>query len=889
MTTLEDHNKQNTLLAKSLVIKVADVATVINKDVVNKGHTVLENMKTWKYYQNLAGIRHPTNKDVQITILENSTIGVLSKELLDKYPYTKAELLKNDIFYQNIINRNPAEYDYIQGCLYPVDIEKAIKAKDGSILAYNHDLIEPNEYNLIKEIEQYTQSFISRWHNREYTIIEELYLPAMLGVMYASLPAKILNLRMDKMLTSEVHSFHVEHELRSSLDIYDAVQFLTKETVIWLYKNISNIKKNIGRDGNFELIVKKLLTASNIGVGKYNLYKNNPKKIADRLANQSKFEYAETKILVEHLNEYLTSKGSEKDTITVVTDEMKEFITSDLTELEKTNLANMTTLINQNLTNDVKNTKEFGTKVVEIETYKYFKRHGQDLFKICLDYIIYGIEKNTFRFNITYIDPNTGLSYRITPRGALLMLLKVIMWLTNNKDLKLKSVYYDLVLESDPNCMYEAYKLFLQDEYTNKLFPELMQAYPAVDRLCSSAIDVQSLINSVTNYFVTYWAYDVNSENSMVSCNLKYLMNICTVKGKYKLTDVEEGVDIDTLLKEENITYELQDSYNLWNSLSSIVKIITNIDLDELSTIKEINSAFKTLLRKLIAYTTQILTTDIGENSIYVFYNNKGIHRSNAGIARVDDASIDALERNYVKVTGYANNFFGAGYNNSYQQNNMLVYENTDPWNIKGYVRNIPAKGYDLSYPVTNVQVLNPNVAGDNNFPWEEPILVKDLKGSIKGLETNFVKSVLTTLPGSSKPEAMNVTLPAQITTYPQNTTLPIHGFMYNKTALNTVTIKPTFMANVIDTYAIGADPKVWKEPELLKDVKLHVKALEENFIQTWSGTTGLAPDNAALMRAGLDNYITESKVEELPVPTKPKIVTTGVMIQPATAVEIKE
>lgn len=891
MITLEDHNKQNILLAKSLVLKISDAALAINKDVLAKGHKVTENMKTWKYYLNLAGEKHPTNKDVNITVLENASIQPLTKELLEKYPYTKAELLKNDLFYQELINKNPEEYNFIHGCMYPVDINKAIIAKEGSVLAYNHTLVEPNEYNLIKEINSYTTGFVSRWHNREYTIIEELYLPAMLAILYSTLPAKILNLRMEKMLTSEVHTFHVEHMLRSNLDIYDAVSFLPKETVIWLYKNIEGIKKNIGKESNFNLIVNKLLTPSNIGVGKYNLYKNNPKLVEDRLPTaSSKFEYNDTKVLIEHLNEYLTSKGLEKDTHTVVVDEMKDFMTADLTELEKTSMSNMSTLINSNLTEEIKNTKEFGTKVVEIETYKYFKRHGQDLFKTVLDHIIYGVQTNIFRFNITYIEPNTGIQYKVTPRGALLMLIKCLMWITGNKDLKLTSIYYDLVLEPDATCFRETYKILLQDNYVNKIIPALEQAWPPLGKICSSNLDVGTLMNAVINFFVTTWTFDVNSENSMVSCQVKYLLNACMQNGKYVLSTEEEGIDIDTLLKEEDITYQLQDSYNLYGSISSLVMAIANIDLDELVTIRDINTAFKTLVTKLVAYTTQILTTDIGENSIYVFYNNTNICRTEQGAARIDKADIKALEEDYIKVDPYANNFMAEGFNNTIPNAEIRTYEKIDPWNIKGYARFINRTGYDVTYPITHVQVIDPNIPGDNNFPWEEPQLIFDLKGSITALEEDYVKAEISSTTIDLTPRVYSMVASVDVQTVIQNSTLPINGFFYNQTDYKVGIIRPTVMAHVIDTFSIGMDPKNWKGPEITIDPVVSVEPLEQPYVKVANRSNVIKSNMVALNKFGTNTYsTTDTLVEELPPPTQLKKITSGIMIQPALAVEITE
>lgn len=854
MTTLEDHNKQNRLLANSLVIKLTDAAIAVNIGLRNSGEIVLDDKKTWKHFLNISGQRHKTNNDVKINVLENNTLDILSKELLNKYPYTKAELLKNDLFYSELINRNRDEYTFIHGCMYPVTLDKVLSAKEGTILAYNTTLVEPNEYNLIKEIESYIKSFISRWHIKEYSIIEELYLPSMIGVLYSTLPAKILNLRLEKMLTSEVHSFHVEHMLRSNLDIYDSVNFLTKDTIIWLYKNIEGIRKSIGKESNFKLIVNKLLTANNIGVGKYNLYKSNPVLEEKRQVAKSKFQYGETKVLVEGLNNYLTSRGSSKNTLTVVVDEINSLATNELTELEKINLSNISTRIDSNMSRDIKITKEIGTKIVEVETYKYFKRYGPDLIKIILDYLINGVKNDTFKFNSTYVEPNDNLPHKITAKGGLLMLVKILLHMTDNQNAKVKQLNPDLILYPDGGCLDDAYKFCLQDLYLNKFFPDLKQLYPLVNRICYSNLDVEKLIREVEAFFIFAWTLDVNAENSMVSSNLKYLLNLCTQKEPYVVSNKTNGENIDVLLKELDIYYNIKPGWNLMSSLTALVKTLTNVDLDELATIRTINTSFKTLVTKLVAYTTQILTSDVGDTSLYVFYNNTNLFRSKTGVARIDKADILALEENYVKTSPYGNNFFGEGYNMSYPVQDVHCYEKEKPWDVKGYIRNVVRKSYPVPDPTFHVEVYDAYAIGENQYPYKEPVLVKDLKISITSIEKEYIRVYPYSIAQARKQIAYGMLHDPNVRGYIQSNKLTVEGMVLAKPSILSK-IAPTIIAHVIDEKEIGPDPSVWKEPELLTNLRIGIKPLEEAYIKT---TTQASP----MSKSPLYKYATQQDHE---------------------------
>ena len=90
MVSLEDYVKQNIRLAKSLVIKSIDTAIAINKGLFSQTQQITpSDKKQWKYFLNIAGIKHPTNADVQVTVIEKGSKESLTKDLLNQYRYTK--------------------------------------------------------------------------------------------------------------------------------------------------------------------------------------------------------------------------------------------------------------------------------------------------------------------------------------------------------------------------------------------------------------------------------------------------------------------------------------------------------------------------------------------------------------------------------------------------------------------------------------------------------------------------------------------------------------------------------------------------------------------------------------------------------------------------------
>ena len=145
-------------LAKSLIFKINILPITINKTLEEYGYTIPLDKKQWKYYLNISGSKHFTNSDVKITILEDGNEYSLSKELLETFTYSKSVLMEDSSYYRELTSKYPKDVEYILGCIYPIDIDKAIEVDEGTILSYNKNLIEYNEINIITEIEKYIKN-----------------------------------------------------------------------------------------------------------------------------------------------------------------------------------------------------------------------------------------------------------------------------------------------------------------------------------------------------------------------------------------------------------------------------------------------------------------------------------------------------------------------------------------------------------------------------------------------------------------------------------------------------------------------------------------------------------------------------------------------------------
>lgn len=660
MYSIDSYNEQSIKLTRSLVIKLFDTALAINRELKNRGYKVSGNKREWKYFMNLAGEKHSSNNDVQITIIELGTSKSLTKELLEEYPYTKIELLKFENSYKNLTYEYPNDLLYIHGCIMPVDKEKAIAAKDGTILNYNTNFLEENEYNIIKELEEYIKAFLNRWHIKQYTLVDELYLPALLGVLFANLPNKINNLRTNNVFTNEVHSFHLEHFFRSNINLQDEINSLDNSTKFWLYKNLPYIISNIGKDKTLDTIIDKLFTPNMIGLGTYDLKLPTPELIEKPGASQPSYEYKEIKPVQQSKNSYYVTTGSlETDIETLVTKELNITLDNQTEEQKKEN-----EYLVKEIENDIKNSIRDNqtTKILELSSYRLFKRQGVDLFKVVLDNWIYTASKNNFGYMVEYIEPNDNKQYIITPQVGLLMLIKIMLMIANTPNKKIRYIWYDSIFNSEKDFLLKASEKLFPDGYTSRLINELNTHYPNQNIYFSLVENFASNIRNILDYMSYWWVVDTNTNNSFVSANLKLLANYITVKDKYDLKSStydskENDFTIDELLAMHDIVFDYNEQYDYNKSIKELLLKFTGINLDENEVIFNTQKNFKSILDKLTSYTVQTILDSSSEENINMFYNNSNIMNTNIGILSLTNGTFIPKENNYAKIDSIGVNF----------------------------------------------------------------------------------------------------------------------------------------------------------------------------------------------------------------------------------------
>lgn len=266
--------EQNKQLIKTLTIKSEETADSVNELLrLNYGSSAVDYNfpETWKYYLNICGEYHATDEVMYITSLDTLQSIVFSKANLINHTATNEAYQYGTRYFYSLLKKYPEQESLIMGILYPADMNKAISSENGSILAYPKYLVEPQELTLIEDLENYIKRYLVRWHVRAFGVSDTLYDTAQLAIMYLNLYPVLLNLRLARCKSNEVHSFHIREYLAShgALDRY--LPYMTLKQALFLYRNLRYIERNSGKVEQFKKLIEKILSDRKIPISEFSV------------------------------------------------------------------------------------------------------------------------------------------------------------------------------------------------------------------------------------------------------------------------------------------------------------------------------------------------------------------------------------------------------------------------------------------------------------------------------------------------------------------------------------------------------------------------------------------------------------------------------------------
>jgi len=267
----------NLSLINSLTIKMSSIAESMNYELEKFGVTYdVEDPKSWAYYMNLSGMKHAANTDVYFTSVETNEEILLTEANLLIYQYSRAELLRYDIYFSDLVKKYAGQELYIRGVIAPVNMAEAIESPDGKILGANKDLLDYNEISVLQKLSAASERFVDRWDVPQYTLIENLYAPAIYGALINFLIVKIHLIRLENISTVEVSDSYIIDTLNSYMGVGKFSASLNRSSKLWLSKTIRYIASNVGKELTLDLIDVNLLKPNGVTVFEVDVIQSSP-------------------------------------------------------------------------------------------------------------------------------------------------------------------------------------------------------------------------------------------------------------------------------------------------------------------------------------------------------------------------------------------------------------------------------------------------------------------------------------------------------------------------------------------------------------------------------------------------------------------------------------
>jgi len=625
MLTTNTYIKETFKLVKSLVIKLSDVAMQINRELVNVyGLSVvdLNDKHTWKYYLNISGEYHPLDDPIKVYVKAIESEETLTKSLLLQYPTLQEELSTLDFTYNNLIKAYPTQESLIKGIINPVNIDTAIDSDDGTVLAYNSNYIDDRELSILDDIESHDKSYLLRWNINEYSVIDNLYLSALLADMYSSILLKIFNLRLNNVFTYEVSNYHMDNFFKSTLGLGDEISILTNESKLWLYNNLRLVKKNIGKDSTLELIIDNLISANGVGIGEYSLGK---KPIATPTVtdiHSPAYVDEDMQLTTIPRNDIYANSSSVKMKLnTLVSKELLDNDVGDLLNSEEY----FTGRVLEELTNT--NTYSVPTKVLDLVYASSFNLHHVPLATMLVDNWFKLAMNNEYIGSYDFKDPINFKEYSLTPKQGVLYLIKLIFASTTTPNGVIDSYSPRTVLNNNVTSTDLVINMFSGTDMT-LVADALIAAKPAPGPY-DSIESITTFFKELNRFYELSWRIGSNTDNLLISSNIKVLESrmLDQTYVDFKVGGV--ALPIDDLLAIEGLYLDFATGYNYISGIRALLSLFTGTVFND-AVIAEFAKNFLTIIKKLTSYSVQPISNTSDSTVIVSPYNGITVLSSSA-------------------------------------------------------------------------------------------------------------------------------------------------------------------------------------------------------------------------------------------------------------------
>lgn len=584
-------------LARSLVVKNTLTAKAINKEIEFMGGVVdRANPRTWKYYQNLAGEYHRTDQMIEITSIDTLQTIEFTKENLRIHRATAEEYGFGSRYYNQLVDQHPDRELLIRGIIDPVDIDKAIESEDGTILAWDESEVEFNEVNLIPRLQTWTINHFHRWNIPEFSMTDELYPAAYVGVMFSKIPSVILNIRLSNCRTNYVHSFHVRQYLASNGELDVFLDTMTTKQALWLYRNINYLLRHCGRKETFNQLVKHILTDRGIALAQYDMRHN--------LVDLNQNLRPDPQMQLSFLN---YNVGSDYESVRTIDEVLEKEIADAPDNLEENELARQYVPKKIQLSMSDKGP----TKVLESIVTDTSNNTAYSFEKILIHHWLYLAAKGRYIANININHPVTGQVVTLTVKEAFVSYLYAYnkiggTVLEDIPPLVAPSVKRPLQPTVDQLADIVGEKVKREDLERSKEGHPPMGVFESVGEFRDFCLDLRDLLRAHREIFIL-------KEDPQVRGQLEMAMSTYWQDVQ---SDIYAGTNYNQWFEDRGLDFHTLPDLELGLLSESLLEASTGTDLSDTNALQDLQDAMVGIMERLSSYSVQYVKTINSSTSI---------------------------------------------------------------------------------------------------------------------------------------------------------------------------------------------------------------------------------------------------------------------------------
>lgn len=580
-------------LANSIVIKSAITASRINDRLIALKKPVnRDDPYSWRYYQNLAGIYHPTNVMMQVLSHDTQEMIDFTVDNLKIHRATKRAFALGSRNFKELIKQYPDQRILIIGILNPIDQKTAIESPDHNILSYDKTLVEQNEQYLIPAIQKFVDLLFVRWNNSDYMLFEPYYYTLLLQGLATKLVPEILNQRKAATRTDYAHSYHIQQFLLSYSPIGREFDMMTQKQKLYFYRNIRYLNLNLGRQEISDEITQKVLTDRGFSLAKYDIEHNTefmPLELDPTIRlNRTTIngidpaQGSNSKTVYELLELELPLARDNRLTI----DESNEVVTRKMEYSKFNNLP---------------------TKVLESNVLDLTDAEPFTLTEVLLNHWIYLSHYGKYTSVVSFTNPSNGDLYRMSVKDAFIFYL-LAMNRSVGQDLKYLPVISANRVRRIPAATWGELRSLtdkkkVPDYYIDKIIDEQIEigTYISTEAFREVSVEIHKIM--LAHREMRFYNQDYQAEGQLHTIIDRCYMDIRIDLGRGK------QVTYDAWLEEQGIATDSMGKLEYGLIAAELFKVCTGGDLGNQTTTRQVHAAMMRIMRELSPYSVQFIST----------------------------------------------------------------------------------------------------------------------------------------------------------------------------------------------------------------------------------------------------------------------------------------